>query len=197
MEKREFLKVGLLGIGALALSRKVRALEYYPNPSDKKWAILYGTWCGSSRDAGVWISEGMGGIANVFDVRENADLKDYDHLVIGGSIRMGQTPALLQEYIKKNQGWLKDKVRGFYAVCGNNQQPVGPEQKETFIDNHLAKLCGVTDVPSKVFLGRITFGLMEPEVRQQMEGRANMSEYDNMKRQDFLEFGKEILEATK
>ena len=43
----------------------------------------------SSRDAGVWISEGMDGIANVFDVRENPDLSDYENIVVGGSIRSG------------------------------------------------------------------------------------------------------------
>jgi len=42
--------------------------------------VLYATWYGSSRDVGVWISEGMGGIANVYDVRENMDLSGYDHL---------------------------------------------------------------------------------------------------------------------
>jgi menaquinone-dependent protoporphyrinogen IX oxidase len=197
MEKREFLKVGLLGIGALAISRKVQALEYYPNPSDKKWAVLYGTWCGSSRDVGVWISEGMGGIANVFDVREKMDLTPYDHLVVGGSIRSGKVSPLLQEYLEKNRDWIKDRVRGLFAVCGNMQRPVGPEQTEAFIHNHLAKLCGVADVPSKVFLGRMTFGLLEPEVRPRMEQFTNGIEYDHLKRADCLAFGKEILEATR
>jgi hypothetical protein len=56
MKKREFLKLGLLSVGAMTISNKSGALEYYPNKSDKKWAVLYGTWCGSSRDAAVWIS---------------------------------------------------------------------------------------------------------------------------------------------
>jgi hypothetical protein len=63
-EKREFLKIGLLSFSAITVSKKLGALEYYPNKSDNKWAVLYGTWCGSSHDAAVWISEGMDGIAN-------------------------------------------------------------------------------------------------------------------------------------
>ena len=51
MNKRNFIKSGLMGIGALLLSKRASALEYYPRPSDKKWAVLYGTWCGSARDA--------------------------------------------------------------------------------------------------------------------------------------------------
>ena len=75
MERRDFFKFGLAaGVSTMALANNARALDFYPMPSDKKCAVLFATWCGSSRDAAVWISEGMGGIADVFDVRENPDL---------------------------------------------------------------------------------------------------------------------------
>jgi hypothetical protein len=73
-------------------------------------------------------------------------------------------------------------------------KPVGPEQTKTLIEDHLAAICGVTNVPSKVFLGRITYGLMEPDVRKQMEGY-KMPEYDNLKRSECMAFGEEVLEA--
>jgi menaquinone-dependent protoporphyrinogen IX oxidase len=194
MNKRTFVKSGLLSIGALLIGKKAAALEYYPRTSDKKWAILYSTWCGSARDAGVWISEGMDGIANVFDVRENPDLTQYDNIIVGGAIRSGVTSQLLQDYLAKNKDLLKNKIRGYFAVCGNMMQPVTPETTTILIDNHLSKICGVTGVPSKVFLGRITFGLMEPDVRKQMES-FKMKEYDNLKRLECMDFGKEILNA--
>jgi menaquinone-dependent protoporphyrinogen IX oxidase len=193
MNKRDFFKIGILSAIGLFIPKKLRALEYYPNESNEKWAVLYGTWCGSSHDAGLWISEGMNGIANVFDVRENPDLSKYDYIIIGGSIRNGQTSVLLQEYITKNKDLLKGKIRGLYAVCGNMMQPVGPEQKTALIDNHLAKICGDINVPSKVFLGRITLGLMDKESRNMMQ-QMKMTDYDNLKRADCLDFGKEILE---
>jgi menaquinone-dependent protoporphyrinogen IX oxidase len=195
MKKRDFFKIGILSTIVLFIPKKLRALEYYPNESEKKWAVLYGTWCGSSRDAGIWISEGMDGIANVFDVRENPDLSKYDHIIIGGSIRSGQTTAQLKEYILKNKDLLKDRTRGLFAVCGNMMKPVGPEQKTALIDNHLAKLCGDINVPSKVFLGRITFGLMDSESRNMMQ-QMKMTEYDNLKRAECMDFGKEILAKT-
>jgi len=195
MKKREFLKAGILGIGALAISRKSMALEYYPNKSDKKWAVLYGTWCGSARDAGVWISEGMNGIANVFDVRENPDLSSYDHVVIGGAIRAGKVPSELEAYIAKNQDSLRPKIRGLYVVCGNMMQPPTQQQTTTMIDNYLAKFCGVSGVPSKVLLGRVTFGLMDETSRQMMKNM-NMQEYDNLKRPECMDFGKELLKGT-
>ena len=192
MDKRKFFKVSLLGIGAMTLARKASALEYYPTRSDKNWAVLYGTWCGSSRDAGVWISEGMDGIANVFDVRENPDLSEYDNIIVGGSIRGGKVPDVLQQYLLKNQVILKDKVKGLYVVCGNMMQPPMPKQTTDLIDNHLAVLCGVKSVPSRVFLGRVTYGLMDEDSRKMLKG-FNMPEYDNLKRSDCLAFGKEIL----
>jgi hypothetical protein len=196
MKKREFLKAGLFGIGAFMLPGKASALEFYPRPSDKKWAVLFGTWCGTSRDAGIWISEGMDGIANVFDVREDPDLSSYDHLIIGGSIRSNQIHDGLKQYLEKNREIIEGKVRGLFAVCGNMMQPVGEEQHSAFIDYQLSTFTGAFDVPSKVFLGRITWGLMEPEVRKRMQAIPNMIEYDNLNRKDCLAFGRTILEAT-
>jgi len=194
MKKRTFIKTTLLGLAAFALPKKVSALEYYPNGPDKKWAVLYSTWCGSSRDAGVWISEGMDGIANVFDVRENPDLSDYENIVVGGSIRSGVTSDVMQEYLKRNAGLLKSKIRGLFVVCGNRMEAPGPEQTKLLIDDHLAKLCGVSSVPSKVFLGRVTLGLMDTQAREMMT-RMNMPEYDNLKRAECMAFGREVLDS--
>jgi hypothetical protein len=197
MKKREFLKAGLLGLGVFLLPGKASALEFYPRPSDKKWAVLFGTWCGTSRDAGIWISEGMDGIANVFDVRENPDLSKFDHLVIGGSVRSNEIHGGLKEYLEKNREVVEGKVRGLFAVCGNMMQPVGEEQKSAFIDYQLSTWTGAFNVPSKVFLGRITWGLMEPDVRERMQSYPNMVEYDNLNRKDCLAFGRQIVEKAR
>ena len=204
MERRDFFRLGLAaGVGTMTLASEALALDYYPMPSDKKCAVLFSTWCGSSRDAAVWISEGMGGIADVFDVRENPDLKGFDHIIIGGSIRSSATRKELQDYITKNKGTLKNKIRALFAVCGNGEKPVGPAQKTALIDNHLAKLCEVGDLPSKVFNGRITKSLLDPENRKRMEDMypkfagKQLQDYDLLKRADCLAFGKEILTGIK
>jgi Flavodoxin len=196
MEKRQFLKVSALGLGALVLPKKVNALEFYPTVANKEWAVLYGTWTGSSRDAGVWISEGMNGIANVFDVRENPDLSGYKYIIIGGAIRASKVSGELVGYIEKHKSALQGKIRGLFAVCGNRMEPIKQEQVTELIDSHLAVLCGVKDVPSQVFLGRITYGLMDEESRKLIQG-FNMPEYDNLKRADCMAFGKKVLDAVK
>jgi menaquinone-dependent protoporphyrinogen IX oxidase len=200
MERREFFKLGLAaGVGTMTVTSNAVALDYYPVSSDKKCAVLFATWCGSSRDAAVWISEGMGGIADVCDVRENPDLKRFDHLVIGGSIRSGATRRELQEYIARNRDALKNRIRALFAVCGNVEKPVGPAQKAAYIDNHLATLCGVGDMPARVFSGRITKPLLDPENRKMLEDMypavagKTLEDYDLLKRAECLAFGKEVL----
>jgi hypothetical protein len=190
MKRRTFLGLSLTGIGAMAVAEKGMALEYYPNASDKKWAVLYGTWCGTARDAGVWISEGMGGIADVFDVRENPDLGKFDHLIIGSAIRSAKVTPELQAYLEKNRQLIGTKVRGLYTVCGNMQKPVTPEVTKQQITDYLAPLCGAKDPIGRVFLGRVTPRLLSPDVREQMK---KMGEYDNLKRPDCMAFGSEIL----
>ena len=193
MNRRTFFGLGLTGIGTLTVAKDAWALKYFPKPSDKKWAVLYATWCGSARDAAVWISEGMGGIADPIDLRENADLRAFDHLVVGSAIRMGKISPELQQYLEKNRAWIKDKVRGLFTVCGNMQRPVTPEVVKSQITDHLAPLCGVTEVPHHVFLGRVTPILLEPEVREMMK---RMGEYDNLKRAECMAFGREVLSRT-
>jgi hypothetical protein len=189
MKRRAFLGLGLTGIGVLAVSQKGMALEYYPNVSDKKWAVLYGTWCGTARDAGVWISEGMGGIANVFDVRENPNLEKFDHLVIGSAIRMAKATPELEIYLEKNRSAIGPKVRGLYTVCGNMRQSVTPEVTKQQITDYLAPLCGSKGAIGRVFLGRVTPKLLPPDIREQM---TMMGEYDNLKRSDCVAFGSDI-----
>jgi len=196
MERRSFIKIGVLGLGTMAMADKSMALEYYPKKSDNKWAVIYSTWCGSSRDAGVWISEGMGGIADVFDVRENPDPRKYHHIVVGGSIRSSQVSEEMQDYLMQNKDVLKDNIRGFFCVQGNMKRPTGPENVKQLIDGHLSKLTGVTGVPGKCFNGRITLDLLEADEAKMMKDMG-MKDYDLMKRTDFLAFGKTILASVK
>ncbi|NLE36346.1 MAG: hypothetical protein GX622_14715 [Bacteroidales bacterium] len=193
MNKRNFLKTGFAATGVLLIPNKIWALDFYPTTNNVEWAILFGTWCGTTRDASVWISEGMNGIADVFDVRENPDLSKYKHVIIGGAIRSGVVSDELQNYLTKHKSIIKNKTRGLFAVCGNMRQPITQEQYTKFIHNHLGILTGSDKVPSRVFPGRITWGLMEPEVQKQMKAIPNMEEYDNLRRSECMDFGREIL----
>jgi menaquinone-dependent protoporphyrinogen IX oxidase len=154
--------------------------------------VLYGTWAGTSRDAGVWISEGLGGIADVFDVREKPDLKKYDNIIIGSSIRSGKIKPEIKEYIEANAFWLKDKVKALYAVAGNGQKPITPDLVKKYVTDQLQAFSGAKDVPAHVFPGRVTAALLDSPIREALLSRGG--EYDNLKRSESLAFGKEILQ---
>jgi menaquinone-dependent protoporphyrinogen oxidase len=199
------MKIGVAGVGVLALNgaSKASALEFYPRPSDKKWAVLYASWYGTSRDAALWISEGMGMIANVLDIREKPDLGGYDFLVLGSSIQWGKISPELPQYLEVNKGKLKGKIKGLYAVCGNLGKTPGSKQHENYIEKHLAVICEADKVPSKVFGGRMTSELLtEQDSRALKEAGVKynldfLKNYDNLSRKECMEFGKSVLEGVR
>ena len=209
MQRRAFINLGLVGLGTtMAMANPVAGqanlvpVQFIPIPAKEKWAVLFGTWHGTARDASIWVSEGMGGIAAVFDVRQvPADLATYDHLVIGTAIHGGKGPQLLEDYLSKNVSQLQDKVRGLFAVCGNMGKLPGPPQVKSYIDDYLAKLCHADSVPKRVFGGRITQVLM-PEAEYKMiadmyaKRGGPAGDWDNLSRLECLRLGKEILSAT-
>lgn len=202
MKRRTFLTLSVAGLGTSLAARKASALEFYPKTSDKKWAVVFATWCGTARDAGIWISEGMGGIADVFDVREQPRLATYDHLVIGSAIRNMKVHPRLVSFIEENQEQVRQKVRAFFVVCGNLGNPAGPEQKQLYIDKQLAPLCGSKTVPGQAWGGRITKALLSAEDHKILEDfhksiNKPYVNYDNLNRMQCLQFGNEILKSLK
>jgi len=125
----------------------------------------------------------MGGIADVFDVRENPNLERFDHLIVGSAIRMAKATPELEKFLEKNRSLIGPKVRGLYTICGNMRQPVTPEVTKQQISDYLAPLCGSKDAVGRVFLGRATPKLLPPDIREQMK---MMGEYDNLKRSDCM-----------
>jgi len=203
MERRTFINLGLTGLGTTLLMAPAAPAQFIPKPSKEKWAILFGTWYGSARDASVWVSEGMGGIASAFDVRQvPADLASYDHLIIGTGIHGGRGPKDLDDYIAKNVDQLQSKIRGLFVVCGNLGKMPGPQQVKDLVDGYLGKMCKVSGVPSRAFGGRITQSLMpEAEFKGIQDMYAKIGgpagDWDNLNRMECLKLGKEIYAAKK
>jgi len=203
MERRTFINLGLTGLGTTLLMANAAPAQFIPKPSKEKWAVLFGTWYGTARDAGVWVSEGMGGIASVFDVRQvPADLASYDHLIIGTAIHGGRGPKDLDDYFAKNVDRNSEQVRGLYVVCGNLGKTPGPQQVKDYVDGYLGKMCKVSGLPSRVFGGRITQSLMpEAEFKSIQDMYAKIGgpagDWDNLNRMECLKLGKEIFAAKK
>ena len=179
-------------MGAVYSMNAVASSQFIPKPSEPKWAVIFGTWAGTARDAGMWISEGMGGIAAVFDARQKPDLKAYDHLVIGTAIHGGKGPKEFEDFIQANIADIKDKVRGYYVVCGSGGDRPGPQAQQMYIDNYLVKLCQTSAPVNRAFPGRITKSLLS---EADAKAIASFAEYDHLARWECMEIGKQILAA--
>jgi menaquinone-dependent protoporphyrinogen IX oxidase len=198
MERRTFLS-GIASMGAIYAVNIADPAQYIPSRvSKEKWAVLFGTWCGTARDAGIWISEGMGGIADVYDVRQKPDLKSYDHLVIGTAIHNGKGPKELEEYLQSSTADLKGKIRAYYIVSGTGGDRPTQQTQTAYIDNYLAKLCQSAAPANRVFPGRITKALLSDADFKALEAfhksqNKPFDDYDHLARWDCMEFGRTIL----
>lgn len=198
MERRTFLNIGAFGLGVpIAIGLPV-SLQFFPKPSPEKWAVIFGSWYGTARDAAIWISEGMGGIASVLDVREGPDLSGFDHLVVGTAIQGGKGPAAFDAFLDSGGEKLRGKIRGLFAVCGNLGQPPGPAQTAEYIDGYLVKKLKTGPVPGRVFGGRITKRLMtETDYKLVADLYSKLKlpqlqDFDHLSRAACLAFGQEI-----
>ena len=202
MERRNFLSLGVVGLGASYIIKGNLYQQFYPKVANPEWAVLFGSWYGSSRDASVWISEGMGGIAQVYDIQQNPDLSKYKQLVIGTSIHGGKGPEALDAYLEKHRSKLKNKIRGLFIVCGNRGEKPGPDQVTDYIDKYLIEVSQADKAVQKMAMGgRITKRLLSKEDYDNLESfHKSMNkpyiDYDNLSRWDCLEFGQKILKKT-
>jgi menaquinone-dependent protoporphyrinogen IX oxidase len=195
MNRRKFFRSVALGGGAALMVSKGYALKFFPNPGKNKWAVVFGTRYGSNRDASIWISEGMGAIADVFDARENPDVSSFDFLVIGSGIYGGRIAQPLESFIKSNVSAISKKIQAVFVVCGGG----GTERANQYLDQ-LAELCQAKPLQKKSFPGRLTKRLLSPEDFKGLEEfykRSNrpFEDYDRLQRSDFLKFGEEILKT--
>jgi menaquinone-dependent protoporphyrinogen oxidase len=193
MDRRTFLKIVLFGGGLTVFAPKSYALKLFPSPGKQKWAILFGSRYGSTRDASLWISEGMGGIADAFDARENPDLSSFDNIIVGSGIYMGKIDQHLETYLMGNSVLISNRITALFIVCGAGDSP----RAQAFLDV-LAKSCQAKPPLAKIFPGRVTKRLLSKEdykIEEEVFKRRNQpfEDYDNLHRSDCLKFGEEIL----
>jgi len=193
MNRRTFLKTVVVGGGLTAFASNSHALKLFPTPGKQKWAILFGSRYGSTRDASLWISEGMGGIADAFDARENPDLSFFEYIVVGSGIYRGKIDTHLESYLTKNSSLISSKIKALFVVCSGGDSP----RAQPYVDG-LVKACQAKPLFIKIFPGRITKKLLNEEdykIEEEVFKRRNepYEDYDRLKRSDCLKFGEEIL----
>jgi menaquinone-dependent protoporphyrinogen IX oxidase len=195
MNRRNFLKTFLIGGGLTVFASNSYALKLFPNPGKQKWAILFGSRYGSTRDASLWISEGMGGIADVFDARENPDLSSIEYVVVGSGIYRGKIDTNLTDYLAKNSSSFSNRIKALFVVCSGGYSP----RAQAYVDE-LVKACQAKPPLIKIFSGRITKRLLNEEdykIEEEVFKRRNepYEDYDRLKRSNCLKFGEGILKT--
>jgi flavodoxin len=188
MHRRNFLRYGMAGAGTLVYAQGGNALEYLMPTAKKKYAVIYATWCGSTKDAATWISEAMGDDTEAVDVKTGPQVSDYEGIILGSGVRMGTISPDMKSFIQTNKTALKDKVKGLFAVCGNGGNATvadATKKKYTTDANGLGGLCGVTNVPFTAFPGRIDQCGKSAGAREPLG--------DNLKRDDCTAFGKSVM----
>ena len=193
MDRRTFLEAILAGGSLMALASNSYGLKLFPKPGKQKWAVLFGSRYGSTRDASLWIAEGMGGIADAFDARENPDLSSFDNLIVGSGIYMGKIDHPLEAYLSRNSALISNRIKALFVVCGAGDNP----RAQGYVDA-LAKSCAARPPLTKMFSGRVTKRLLNPEdykIQEEVAKRRNQpfEDYDRLQRKDCLQFGDEIL----
>jgi len=196
MDRRTFFKTIMVGGGLTFFVSNSHAMKLFPNPGKQKWAVLFGSRYGSTRDASLWISEGMGGIADAFDAREIPNLSSFDNIIVGSGIYNGKIDQPLETYLTRNSSSISNRIKALFVVCGSGGTP----RAQAYIDA-LAKICQVSPSLTKTFPGRVTKRLLNKEdykVEEEVFKRRNQpfEDYDYLKRGDCLNFGEEILNKT-
>ena len=192
MDRRTFLKTIAVGGGLTAFAANSHALKLFPNPSTQRWAVLFGSRYGSTRDASLWISEGMGGIAEIFDARETPDLLSFESIVVGSGIYKGKIDTHLAEFLTKTASSFSKRIKALFVVCGAGDSP----RAQPYVEG-LVKACQAKPPLLKIFAGRITKRLLNEEdykIEEEVFKRRNepYEDYDRLKRSDCLKFGEEI-----
>ena len=133
--------------------------------------IAYSTTDGHTRDICSRVQaivEDKGNSVSLFDIKQHPDfdIKPFDKVIIGASIRYGKHSPEVFEFIRKNENILNEKPNAFFSV---NVVARKPEKNRPDNNPYLIK-----------FLKQITW---EPKVVEVFAGRLDYPKYTFFDRQ--------------
>ena len=161
----------------------------------KSTIILYGSRYGATEQTARWIAEGMGQEADVWAVKEAADLSGYKFIILGSGIYYGQLQQDMTAFLTTRKDEIKDKVLALFVVCGRGAG--GTNYLDAF-----SQALGRTPGLTKAFGGWMKKESLSPQDYKALEvfySRSNrpFENNDHTNKEACLEFGREILKAIK
>lgn len=86
-----------------------------------KTLIIYASTYGFTRDCVQMLKQNLNGETRIVNINKDAipPLDDFDTILIGGSIYIGQIQKKIKKYCLANVDALKNKKLGFFISCGS------------------------------------------------------------------------------
>lgn len=105
-----------------------------------KTLIIYASTYGFTRDCVQMLRDNLTGETDLVDINKDKlpSLDDFDIILIGGSIYMGQIQKKIKKYCLTNLDALKSKQLGFFVCCGSDEN-AGDYFKNSFPEILLEK----------------------------------------------------------
>ena len=111
-----------------------------------KTLIVYGSTYGFAKECARKLAKKLEGevVAVNAVVEEIPSIKDFDNVIIGGSIYMGQIQKPVKEFCTANTAELSDKRLGLFLCCGlpeNLEQAFKNSFPEKLLEKAVAREC--------------------------------------------------------
>ncbi|MDA3847476.1 MAG: hypothetical protein PF505_13210 [Vallitaleaceae bacterium] len=124
-----------------------------------KRIIIYGTKHGATKTISNKLAELFAEGATIIDVNANLEIKeiylsDYDQVIVGSSIYMGQINKKLKKYIQDNEGVLLKKKLGIFLSSGL-EDPMAFENN--FSEELLNHSSYIGFLGSEIILSKLSF----------------------------------------
>lgn len=122
-----------------------------------KTLIAYATKHGSTERCALLLSEKLNGEVDLHNLKEEkaCELEQYDNIIIGGSIYMGQIQKKVKEFCIKNLPVMKGKKIGVFICCMNKGEGANKQIENSFSQELLKKATA-----KEVFGGEFIFKKM-------------------------------------
>ena len=98
-----------------------------------KTIIVYSTKYGSVEKVALKIQEQLEGEVSLAKAKDNPDIKEYDSVVLGGSIYAGSIQKEMKVFIKSNQNELLKKTKEWASESLHSSQ-AGAKAKNRDVD---------------------------------------------------------------
>lgn len=136
---------------------------HYPIKKDEEYQtmktmILYASIYGFTQDCVQKLEEALTGEMRTVNIHKDTipSLEDYDTVLIGGSIYMGQIQKKIKKYCLSNVDTLKNKNIGFFISCGAGEN-YHDYFKTAFPDSLLEKALSVENFGGELRPDKMSF----------------------------------------